>query len=359
MKNWKFQWALVAIFSLSMFGFVACGDDDDDTNEQKENLNEQNKDEYSASDDHKNVDTQYTPIIEDLDAIIKSRYEYLADFVKDQLYLEGLRVNDPTKVHTITPDFQALHDVWMMAYTTVNMVNKIIQFIPSVQQTNPTFTAEQAKVYLAHAKCLRAFSHYNLAMLWGNVYIITEQITSTNEAINLERSSQEEVYQAAYTDIKEAVSNFPASGTGLEDDSWFTRDAALMLKAEIELTLGLLTDAQTTLSSVSNNVLLELPLSKPIADPNYSNIVSIYTPYHLNLFKQEAQGNQDGLAADWKTLPATQYGTWVARYGYWAALKRLGKAQEVTGCYDYELLMPFFAADLVENVAGQEQNPGY
>lgn len=359
MKNWKIQWVLVALFSLTMCGIVACGDDDDDTNEQKENLNEQNKDEYSARGYPELVENQPIPTKEDLDGIFRNGYRDLSGFVRAQLYLEGLRVNDPTKVHTITPEFSELHGAFGGAYLGISQVNKIINFIPSVQQTDPTFTAEQAKVYLAQAKCLRAFSHYNVAMLWGNVFIVTEPITSNEDkVIILERSSQEEVYQAAYTDIKEAVSNFPASGTGLEDESWFTRDAALMLKAEIELTLGLLTEAQTKLNSISNDVLLELSAPKK-GNPDYFDIVTIYTPNHLNLFKQEAQGNQEGLVAAWKALPATQNSTWLAHYGYWAALKRLGKAQEVTGCYDYELLMPFFTEDLVDYIAGTEQNPGY
>jgi len=47
-----------------------------------------------------------------------------------------------------------------------------------------------------------------------------------------------------------------------------------------------------------------------------------------------------------------------SRYGYWAALKRLGKAQEMTGCYDYELLMPFPYQELLLN-SKMAQNPGY
>ena len=45
-------------------------------------------------------------------------------------------------------------------------------------------------------------------------------------------------------------------------------------------------------------------------------------------------------------------------YGYWTALKRMGKAQTVTGCYDYELLMPIPANELALNPS-MTQNPGY
>lgn len=45
-------------------------------------------------------------------------------------------------------------------------------------------------------------------------------------------------------------------------------------------------------------------------------------------------------------------------YGYWAALKRMGKAQEVTGCYNHELLMPIPYMDIISN-PNLTQNPGY
>jgi len=48
----------------------------------------------------------------------------------------------------------------------------------------------------------------------------------------------------------------------------------------------------------------------------------------------------------------------IASYGYWAALKRLGKAQEVTGCDDHELLMPFSVREISSNPK-LRQNPGY
>ena len=45
-------------------------------------------------------------------------------------------------------------------------------------------------------------------------------------------------------------------------------------------------------------------------------------------------------------------------YGYWTALKRLGKAQSITGCYDYELLMPIPYDEIIYNPM-MTQNPGY
>lgn len=65
-------------------------------------------------------------------------------------------------------------------------------------------------------------------------------------------------------------------------------------------------------------------------------------------------------AEEWTGIIKTsaQTGLKIASYGYWAALKRLGKAQEVTGCDDHELLMPFSVREISSNPK-LRQNPGY
>ena len=45
-------------------------------------------------------------------------------------------------------------------------------------------------------------------------------------------------------------------------------------------------------------------------------------------------------------------------YGYWAMLKRIGKAQGICGCEEHELLMPIPKEELIYN-RNLTQNPGY
>ena len=129
------------------------------------------------------------------------------------------------------------------------------------------------------------------------------------------QSRQSEVYQLAYSDICDAINNLPSSyKTELETKAKFTRNAALMLKAEIELTLGQNNIAKSTLNNVENAI-------------NFGFItqeqnIPVYTPTHLALFKKEAEGNTNELEKEWAAMT-------VSKYGYWAALKRLGKAQKV------------------------------
>ena len=89
---------------------------------------------------------------------------------------------------------------------------------------------------------------------------------------------------------------------------------------------------------------------------------------HNQLYLYEITGSRDGLMLP--IIDVNLDGTpdsnnelyWQAsnylNYGYWAALKRMGKAQEVTGCFDYELLMPIPSMDIMLN-PNMTQNPGY
>ena len=116
-----------------------------------------------------------------------------------------------------------------------------------------------------------------------------------------------------------------------------------MLKAELELTLGLKQEALQTLGGVDEAVCFGFNAE--------GKTIPVYTSSHLALYQQEAKGNTSDLVTAWAAMTES-------RYGYWATLKRLGKAQEVTGCYDHELLLPFPYQTMWRN-PNLNQNAGY
>jgi hypothetical protein len=85
---------------------------------------------------------------------------------------------------------------------------------------------------------------------------------------------------------------------------------------------------------------------------------------HNQLYLYEILGSKEGLLLPLvdTSLDGKIESYWLASdyldYGYWAALKRMGKAQEVTGCFDYELLMPIPYIDILQN-PNLSQNPNY
>ncbi len=276
--------------------------------------------------------------------VLNATYSISLQFATSLLKLEGLRTDNREKVHSITPRNSTLSETYQSAYKAINYANTLLYYAPNVRNIDPTFTESDYKTVVAEAKCLRAFAYYNLAMLWGNVIFITQPST-VDEDYTKSPSRQSEVYQYVYSDICDAINNLPSSYiTELETKAKFTRNAALMLKAEIELTLGQNNTAKSTLNNVGNTINFGFITQE-------QNIIPIYTPNHLTLFNKEAEGNTNDLAQEWGIMTES-------KYGYWAALKRLGKAQEVTGCFDYELLMPFPSQELSFN-RKMVQNPGY
>lgn len=289
------------------------------------------------------VEESYLNTEADLEAVWMGCYIKCRQFETEQLYLEAIRTGDKTKVHSITPENAKLSDAFASAYVAINMANQLLVHAPLIQEKG-IITSEKANAMIAEAKCLRAFVYYNMAMLWGNVALVTKPIT-VDRSDGLALSKQEDVYQFAYSDICDAVSDLPtAYANEIETKARFTRDAALMLKAEIELALGHHVDAQSTLNSVSNTVFFGF------AQEQASNL-PVYTSNHLSLYRKEASGITENFESEWAAMTTSSY-------GYWSALKRLGKAQEVTGCYDYELLMPFPSRELRIN-SKWAQNPGY
>jgi hypothetical protein len=89
---------------------------------------------------------------------------------------------------------------------------------------------------------------------------------------------------------------------------------------------------------------------------------------HTELYLYEITGSKEGL--DLPTIDLNKDGIpdedvesfWhvseYTDYGYWAFLKRIRKAQEITGCYDYELLMPIPYMEIINN-SSLTQNTGY
>jgi hypothetical protein len=182
-------------------------------------------------------------------------------------------------------------------------------------------------------------------MLWGDVVLATKALESDNVPMNYTQSKQADVYQFAYQEICEVVDKLPVSySSELATMARFTRKAGLTLKAELELTLGHQQEAEETLRRLGSGFVFGFANQEQV-------ILPIYTAEYLALLQAEVKGNTKDLEKEWGTLPAPQY-------GYWAALKRLGKAQIVTGCFDYELLMPFPRNEITIN-PNLKQNPGY
>lgn len=291
---------------------------------------------------------------EDLMNILTLCYLKFAQFEESQLTIEGFRINERS-VHSLNAHSRQLEETYTAAYQTINNLNRVIISAPQVVEHDARFSEEEMRSVVAQAKCIRAFVYYNLAMLWGDVIFYTDLSVLENVGFDLPpQVPQAEVFRFAYDEICEALDDLPPlSQTEGDSINLFIRPTALMQKAELALTLGNYEAAKNALSDFNQNFCFWIY-------KQYGEILPLYTPELQALFRKEAEGDTEGLAEEWTELIKTSEQTRLkeACYGYWAALKRLGKAQEVTGCYDYELLMPFSANEVMMNPQVR-QNPGY
>lgn len=286
----------------------------------------------------------YWNSLDDFNGVLSGCYMKSVRFEDLQLGLESLRTMSTETVHAIMPHHQGLLETYHQAYNTISMTNVLLHYAKEAVN-NGSLDKESLTIIIAQAQCLRAFTYYNLAMLWGDVILVTKPILSIEDMEDLIQSSQADVYQFTLAEVSEAIDKLPSSySTERESKGRFTRHAALMLKAEIELTLGHNEKAQQTLEGV--DWLAGFGFYTEAYD-----MIPVYTANMLSLLQKEAKGEVNGLEREWAALTDSHY-------GYWAALKRLGKAQEVTGCYDYELWLPFPIEVLMQN-PNLEQNPGY
>lgn len=303
-------------------------------------------------------------------SIYNSCYAACAEFEKAQLKLEEVRIS-PSTVHQITPNSAAVSNAWQYAYQTVNRINLVLD---KKEMVLSSFGNQEGGTMIAELRALRAFVNYNLTMLWGKVPLVKEVVNVDNSYV--ESSSQSVVLQFAFDEINDVVDALPLIDEIENGRLRFNRDAGRMLKAELLMALGSKSQAVATLNQIdrsrySNTRSVSTNLDSRFIWALYApqnNYCPVYTVMHVDLYLYESAGSKDGLMLP--TIDLNKDGVldedidsfWhvsdYTDYGYWAFLKRTGKAQDVTGCYDFELLMPIPYMDIMTNPRLM-QNPGY
>lgn len=280
-------------------------------------------------------------------AVFSACYQYLSEFEDAQQKLEKQRCSG----NAINSQNTNLKNAWEAAYQSINVANMFIERSSNVQNFGGTLTSDEIKRMQSELRGVRAFVYYNIAMLWGDVPLI-EVPNITDWAIP--HHKQEEVFSFAYTEISQVLTDL-ADYNDVNDRLHMRKDAGTILKAELEMTLGNQMAALSLINKIDKQLYGDNKhsiwlVSKTDNATGSVSMIPVYTADHLNLYSLEASGDKAEALTSWKN---TSVG-----YGYWAALKRMQQAQTVTGCANYELLMPFPYTYIATNPSAT-QNPGY
>lgn len=112
-----------------------------------------------------------------------------------------------------------------------NTIQKCNWFLASVEKTS--IDENLKKRTIAEARFLRAYKYFIMSQLYGDVPLITTNI-STEEANVVTRNSKEEVVQFVLDELSAITADLPDSYSG-NDEGRITKGAAWALKARVEL----------------------------------------------------------------------------------------------------------------------------
>lgn len=288
---------------------------------------------------------------ENVYAIRNSSYAACATFEKEQLNLEKIRTNTNT-VHNISPNSNEVKRTWEAAYTTINGVNYLMDHI---NQFSSHFNEQELNELMAEVRFIRAFVYYNLATLWGQVPLVTT--ASVDAGTTYSQSNKGVVLSFALREVMEIIGNLKQT----TDKCYVSYEAGQLLLSELYLQTGNSMSAKSALNKIdrqkyegyitSTDNGIEKPVIWALNISTDGKHIPVYTYSHILFYEKEINRNVEELTTEWKS-------TAFADYGYWTMLTRTGEAQSVTGCYDYELLMPFPVSEIMNN-PNMTQNPGY
>ena len=121
-------------------------------------------------------------------------------------------------------------DIWEDCYKTINLTNIALKHIPNIDMDEGLKTR-----YLGECSFIRGLMYFELVRLFGGVILLTEP-TEDLSALNIERSSVEEVYSQIILDLEFAANALPISYQG-PDKGRAARGSAWGYLAKLYLTL--------------------------------------------------------------------------------------------------------------------------
>lgn len=123
---------------------------------------------------------------------------------------------------------------WQGLYSIINAANLLIKYIPTT-----SFTSEENRSnYLAQAYTTRAYIYYVMTRTWGDLPLRTEPLEGVDpQTIQIERSSQADVFSLIKADLDMAIKLFPNTTFPAGRNMW-SRAAAYALKADVYLWTG-------------------------------------------------------------------------------------------------------------------------
>ena len=205
----------------------------------------------------------------------------------------------------VDPTNAQLERTWIACYDGIQRCNIVVSRLLSSDSEAITEDFKNRK--LGEAYFLRALTYFNMVRMWGDIPLITAEVTDVNEAFNHTRAAAEEVYQQIIADLEFAVNNLPASYNAANVGR-ATRGAAQTLLTKVYLTRHDYPSAQTLLNNViaSGQYRLLDNFADVFAVNNKNNAESIFEVQYDGTIEGQGYPGQDPLitGSDINNLPS-------------------------------------------------------
>lgn len=191
-----------------------------------------------------------------------------------------------------------VRDCWIGLYTGIGRTNSILDRLPSA-----SIPQADKDRYEAEAKFMRALFYFHLVRLYGDIPLITKEITSPYGVNDIARSPANQVYDLIVSDLKVAEAKLPTTLTAAQAGR-APQGAAKALLGKVYLTLKQYDNAATKLKEVIDAKTYDLM-------PKYADVFASTTSFAANkeiLFTVQYVGGQIGqgsaMWSDWAPFNA-------------------------------------------------------
>ncbi len=177
---------------------------------------------------------------------------------------EFFRLNTFTEL----PTTETLEEAWSGGYDGIARTNTILSRLENVTLNNPDL---QTRIE-GEALFIRSLFYYNLAIIFGNIPLQLEEVTSPEIEIN--QVSADVIYEQIASDLERAQDLLDPAYTESENIGRVTSGAANTLLGLVHLTLGNNAQAETALRRVVNSGQYDLmPNYSDLWGPNVANTI--------------------------------------------------------------------------------------
>jgi len=202
---------------------------------------------------------------------------FFGDVVSDDARKGGNGISDIGNFHfletfTGNGSYPELLLPWQRYYTGIYRANQVITNVPRSEA--PQGVKDRI---IAEAKFLRAYYHFELVKLYGDVPLITKVLTP--EEYSLTRTPKADVYAQIETDLSEAAAVLPHKGVLNNQDGRATKGAAWALLARVQMYQTLANPSKW--DQVLTNSELVINSLKYDLEDNYADIHSVSTEHGI------------------------------------------------------------------------------